>query len=155
MKIGELAKAGGLTPKTIRFYEQAGVLPEPARTPSGYRDYGPEFLDRLGFIRRAQAAGLSLRQIRQILAIHDRGEAPCGHVRDVLGARLDQVRAHLAELVTLEAHLESLLEHARQSEPSEHDASAVCWILETEPREHPMDAHGGPTSGPGGSVATR
>lgn len=155
MKIGELAKAGGLTPKTIRFYEQAGVLPEPARTPSGYRDYGPEFLDRLGFIRRAQAAGLSLRQIRQILAIHDRGEAPCGHVRDVLGARLDQVRAHLAELVTLEAHLESLLEHASQSEPSEHDDSAVCWILETEPREHPVDAHVAPTAGHGGSVTTR
>ncbi len=52
MKIGELAAASGITPKTIRFYEQAGVLPEPARTLSGYRDYGPEFVDRLQFVRR-------------------------------------------------------------------------------------------------------
>ncbi|WP_026163184.1 heavy metal-responsive transcriptional regulator [Kribbella catacumbae] len=133
MKIGELAAASGTTSKTIRFYEQSGVLPEPTRTPSGYRDYGPEFIDRLSFIRRAQAAGLSLREIRQILAVHDRGEAPCGHVRGVLTARLDQVRAQIAELVTLEEHLDSLLAHAQQSPPTDHDSSVVCWILETDP----------------------
>jgi len=133
MKIGELAAASGATPKTIRFYEQAGLMPEPARKPSGYRDYGPEFVDRLHFIRRAQAAGLSLREVRQVLAIYDRGDAPCGHVRHVLGERLDHVRAQIAELVTLETHLETLLDHAQQGEPTDHDNAAVCWILETEP----------------------
>lgn len=133
MKIGDLAAASGTTAKTIRFYEQAGVLPEPTRTASGYRDYGAEFVDRLAFIRRAQAAGLSLRQVRQILAIHDSGEAPCGHVRGVLTERLDDVRAQIAELLTLETHLETLLAHARHGEPTEHDHSGVCWILETEP----------------------
>jgi DNA-binding transcriptional MerR regulator len=133
MKIGELAAASGTTPKTIRFYEQAGVLPEPGRTASGYRDYGSEFVDRLAFVRRAQAAGLSLREIRQVLAIHDRGDVPCGHVRGVLTERLDNVRAQIAELVTLEAHLETLLAHARGGEPTEHDGASVCWILETDP----------------------
>jgi DNA-binding transcriptional MerR regulator len=133
MKIGELAAASGTTAKTIRFYENSGVLPEPTRMPSGYRDYGPEFVDRLTFVRRAQAAGLSLREIRQILAVHDRGEAPCGHVRSLLADRLDQVRAQIAELVTLEEHLDSLLAYARQSPPTDHDGSAVCWILETDP----------------------
>jgi DNA-binding transcriptional MerR regulator len=133
MKIGELASRGGTTPKTIRFYEQAGVLPQPARTSSGYRDYGPEFIERLSFIRSAQAAGLSLRQIQQVLAIHDRGDAPCGHVRDVLTERLAQVRANIAELVSLETHLEALLEHAHQGEPTDHDNSAVCWILQADP----------------------
>jgi len=133
MKIGELAAASGTTTKTIRFYEQAGVLPEPTRTPSGYRDYGREFIDRLQFVRRAQAAGLSLREVRQVLAIYDRGDAPCGHVQQVLGERLDQVRAQIAELVTLEAHLETLLDHAGQGEPTDHDQAAVCWILESEP----------------------
>lgn len=133
MKIGELAAASGTTPKTIRFYEQAGVIPEPTRRPSGYRDYGPEFIDRLRFIRRAQAAGLTLREARQVLTIYDGGEAPCSHVRQVLSDRLDQVRAQIAELVTLETHLDSLLAHAEQGEPTDHDGSGVCWILETEP----------------------
>lgn len=133
MKIGELAAASGSTPKTIRFYEQAGLMPEPTRRPSGYRDYGPEFIDRLHFIRRAQAAGLSLREVRQVLAIYDRGDTPCSHVQQVLSDRLDQVRAQIAELVTLETHLETLLDHAQQGRPTDHDDATVCWILETEP----------------------
>lgn len=144
MKIGELAAASGTTAKTIRFYEQSGVLPEPTRMPSGYRDYGPEFVDRLSFVRRAQAAGLSLREIRQILAVHDRGEAPCGHVRGVLADRLDQVRAQIAELVTLEEHLNSLLVHAQHSPPTDHDTSSVCWILETDPDEQAPTSTAGP-----------
>ena len=130
MKIGELARRGGTTAKTIRFYEQAGLLPAPARTPAGYRDYGPEFVDRLEFVRRAQSAGLSLREVRQVLAIADRGDAPCGHVVSILQARLDQVRAALAELPALETHLAALLEHARTAEPIEE--AGVCWILESD-----------------------
>jgi DNA-binding transcriptional MerR regulator len=133
MKISDLAAAGGTTPKTIRFYEQAGVLPEPVRTPGGYRDYGPEFVTRLAFVRRSQAAGLSLREVRQILAIRDGGEEPCGHVRGVLAQRLEDVHARIAELVTLETHLQTLLAHARHGEPTDHDNSSVCWILETDP----------------------
>lgn len=138
MRIGELAARSGTTTKTIRFYEQAGLLPEPTRTPSGYRDYGSEFIDRLTFIRRAQAAGLTLREIGQVLAIHDRGEArPCAHVRHVLTTRLDQARAQIVELRTLEGHLEALLAHAQQGEPTDHDQATVCWILETDPSELP------------------
>lgn len=133
MKIGELAERSGTTAKTIRFYEQAGLLVEPDRTPSGYRDYDTEVVERLRFIRSGQAAGLSLRQVAQILAIHDRGEAPCSHVRHVLHERLDQVRANIAELVTLETHLQTLLDHAQHGEPTDHDNANVCWILETEP----------------------
>jgi DNA-binding transcriptional MerR regulator len=133
MKIGELARRGDTTTKTIRFYEQAGLLPTPTRTPAGYRDYGPEFVDRLYFVHRAQAAGLSLRQVRQVLAIADSGQAPCEHVRTILGARLEQVGTKIAELQTLETNLSALLEHALNSSPvEEHDAS-VCWILETDP----------------------
>ncbi|HTM83417.1 MAG TPA: heavy metal-responsive transcriptional regulator, partial [Mycobacterium sp.] len=112
MLIGELAKRSNTSAKTIRFYEDSGLLPPPARTVSGYRDYGPEFVDRLRFIRRGQAAGLTLQKVRQILTIHDRGEVPCEHVRQVLGTRLDQVRAQIAELVALEGHLHTLLDHA-------------------------------------------
>ena len=140
MQIGELAKLSNTSAKTIRFYENAGLLPPPARTASGYRDYGPEVVDRLRFIHRGQAAGLTLQKVRQILAIHDRGEAPCGHVRQILNTRLDQVRAQIAELVALEGHLQTLLDHAAHAAPTEHDQSTVCWILESDlDAEVPVD----------------
>jgi len=132
MQIGELAKLSNTSAKTIRFYEDSGVLPAPARTGSGYRDYGPEFVDRLRFIHRGQAAGLTLQKVRQILVIHDRGEVPCGHVRQVLNTRLDEVRVQIAELVALEGHLQTLLDHAARTAPTDHDDSAVCWILESD-----------------------
>jgi DNA-binding transcriptional MerR regulator len=130
MQIGELAKLTNTSTKTIRFYEDSGLLAPPARSPSGYRDYGPEIVDRLRFIHRGQAAGLTLQKVRQILAIHDRGDLPCGHVRQVLNTRLDQVRAQIAELVALEGHLQILLDRASGGAPTEHDHSTVCWILE-------------------------
>ena len=92
MRIGELAQAAGTTAKTLRFYEDQGLLLPAARTGSGYRDYGPETLARLDFIHRGQAAGLTLAQIRQILQIRDTGTAPCEHVRELLGMRLELER---------------------------------------------------------------
>jgi DNA-binding transcriptional MerR regulator len=132
MKIGELAARSGITAKAIRFYEQAGVLPEPGRTPGGYRDYGEDFVERLEFVRRAQAAGLTLKQAGQILAVRDGGQAPCEHVQDLLARRLAEVRAHIAELVTLEQHLQALLDNAHSATPAAHDAAGVCWILEAD-----------------------
>jgi DNA-binding transcriptional MerR regulator len=143
MKIGEVAQLTGTSTKTIRFYEQTGLVPAPARTGSGYRDYGPEIVDRLRFIRRGQTAGLNLREVGQILAIHDRGEAPCRHVQQVLSARLEQVRAQQAELIALEGHLHTLLHHAAHGAPNrqdpDHDQARVCWILETDPTDTAVD----------------
>ncbi|MBC6445937.1 heavy metal-responsive transcriptional regulator [Actinokineospora xionganensis] len=133
MRIGDLATQCGVPIKTIRFYEEVGVLPTPARTPRGHRDYGPEFIERLRFIRRGQSAGLSLREIRQILAIHDRQDAPCGHARLLLSDRLGQVRSQIAELITLEIHLDALLSRAEPSEPTDHDGASTCRILELNP----------------------
>jgi DNA-binding transcriptional MerR regulator len=132
MQIGELAKLSNTSTKTIRFYEDSGLLPPPARSASGHRDYGPEIVHRLRFIHRGQAAGLTLPKVRQILAIYDRGEAPCGHVRQVLNTRLDQVRAQIAELFALEGHLQNLLDRASRGAPTEHDHSTMCWILESD-----------------------
>jgi DNA-binding transcriptional MerR regulator len=132
VKIGEVAKLTNSSTKTLRFYEESGLLAPPARSASGYRDYGPEIVDRLQFIRRGQAAGLTLQQVRQILAIHDRGEAPCRHVRQLLNTRIDQVRAQIAELVALERHLRTLVDHASQDAPAEPDHPSVCWILESD-----------------------
>ncbi len=81
MRNGELAKTAGVTPDTIRFYEREGLIAAPPRTPSGYRDYGPEVLDDLVFIKKAQLLGLRLRDVREVLEISSGGRPPCEHVR--------------------------------------------------------------------------
>src|SRR5215472_11561898 len=98
MKIGEVAGRSGVPAKTIRFWEDQRLLPAPARTPAGYRDYDPAIVERLAFIRHAQAAGLTLEHIRQVLDIRDGGRPPCVHVTGLIARRLGEVEARLAEL---------------------------------------------------------
>ena len=79
MKIGELGDLGGVSTKTIRYYESIGLLGEPRRTSSGYRDYDPDAIERLRFIRDAQATGLSLSEIASVLELKGSGERSCAH----------------------------------------------------------------------------
>src|SRR5215472_9446937 len=98
MRIGEAAGRAAVPAKTIRFWEDQRLLPEPARTAAGYRDYDPAIVERLGFIRHAQAAGLTLEHIRQVLDIRDSGQPPCAHVAGLIAQRMAEVEARLAEL---------------------------------------------------------
>ena len=115
--------------KTLRYYEDVGLLPDPDRSPAGYRDYGPEVLDRLHFIRRGQAAGLTLAQIGQVLAIRDRGQAPCQHVTDLLDTRLAVIDRQLAELAQLRTTIAILREHATTGDPATCSPEDVCRYL--------------------------
>ena len=81
MRIGEIARRAEVPAKTIRFWEEQGLLPPPRRTAAGYRDYDLAVLSRLAFVRHAQAAGLTLAAIGQVLEIRDGGLPPCTHVR--------------------------------------------------------------------------
>ena len=103
MRIGELAEAAGTTPKTLRFYEEVGLLPAPERTSSGYRDYPQDTVARLHFIRRSRHAGLTLAQIRDILNLRDAGTAPCQHVQQLLAARLAELDRQITDLQLLRA----------------------------------------------------
>lgn len=129
MLIGELAARGGVTTKTLRFYEKIGVLPEPARTPAGYRQYGEDSLDRLSFIRAAQAAGLTLAEIRTVIAIRDGGSAPCTHVVELLDAKAEVLSRQLAELRILARELDRLRRRAVGVDPSACDPRNVCEVL--------------------------
>jgi MerR family copper efflux transcriptional regulator len=133
MRIGELAAQSGVTTKTIRFWETTGLLAEPARTPSGYRDYEPAALDRLSFIRHAQAAGLTLAEIRQVLAISDDGEPPCEHVTDLIHQHLLDVDKRIHELTETRSRLGRLAQRAANLDPA--DCDGYCAIL--EPAAHP------------------
>ena len=97
MRIGELADAGGVSAKTIRYYEAIGLLAAPQRTPAGYRDYDPAAAGRLAFIRAAQAVGLTLGEIRGVIALRDRGEPPCGHVLELIDARAAEIDQRIIE----------------------------------------------------------
>ncbi|MGB3373960.1 MAG: heavy metal-responsive transcriptional regulator [Microbacterium sp.] len=129
MRIGKLAAASGTTAKTLRFYEEQGLLPPAERTPSGYRDYAPETVARIDFVHRGQAAGLTLAQIRQILNIRDNGTAPCEHVRDLLDARLAEIEQQINRLCALHGTIAELRRDAAHPDPATCSPDQVCRYL--------------------------
>lgn len=131
MKIGEIAALSGVSTKTIRFWEDEHLLSEPARRPSGYREYEAGIVERLAFIRQAQAAGFALDQIRQILDIGDSGDAPCQHVTDLIGMRLAEVEARIQELEATRARLQILAGRAADQDPA--DCQGLCSIIRPRP----------------------
>ena len=134
MLIGVLAQRTGLSTQTIRYYESIGVLPAPSRTPSGYRDYSPEACDRLHFVRSAQAVGLTLGEIREILAYRDRGEMPCAHVLELIRRRASHVDEQIAQLERMRTELRRLERRARSLDPDDCAPVDVCHVI---PREVP------------------
>lgn len=132
MRIGEVASRAGVSTKTIRYYEDIGVILPPRRSPSGYRDYDEPALDRLAFVRAAQAVGLTLGEIRGILALRDGGdEPPCGHVLDLLRARSAELDRRIAELRSLRGELTRLVDRARTLDPAACDPRRVCHLIGT------------------------
>ncbi|MDP8958113.1 MAG: heavy metal-responsive transcriptional regulator [Actinomycetota bacterium] len=129
MKIGEVARKVGLATSAIRFYEEAGLLPEPERTPSGYRSYHPSVIDRLAFIRAGQAVGLTLSELHDVLQIRDRGEAPCRHVAELIGNRIREIDERIGDLRLLRKDLAALAETAAHFDPAECTPESVCKIL--------------------------
>ncbi|MFC9543046.1 heavy metal-responsive transcriptional regulator [Streptomyces sp. NPDC056956] len=129
MRIGELATESGLTTKTIRFYEQAGLLPAPPRTPGGYRDYPDHTVARLAFVRDAQAAGLSLAEIRSVLALRDSGQAPCEQVGVLIEEHLAEIDRRMAELRQARTVLRELARRAAVTDPDTCSAGDICTIL--------------------------
>lgn len=110
MEIRELAARVGLTTKTIRFYEQVGVLPSPKRRTNGYRIYDENDVDRLKFVIGARQLDFTLEDIAEILALRDRREAPCKVVLDLLMEKALEVSKRIEALQKLETSLWELHE---------------------------------------------
>src|SRR5438128_1859984 len=133
MRIGEIAEQTGLSTKALRYYERVGLIDEPDRTASGYRDYDAGVLDRLRFIRSAQAVGLTLGEIRGVIAFREEGSPPCGHVLDLIDRRAADVDRRIAELRSLRDDLRRLARRGRSLSPEACSPDLVCHILNPAP----------------------
>ena len=99
LRISELAAASGLTRDALRYYERQGLLPRSRRTVGGFREYDGTAVDRVRFIKQAQAHGLTLREIRDLVSHEsDAGRTRCRHVRQLLATKLSEMEARRCEL---------------------------------------------------------
>jgi DNA-binding transcriptional MerR regulator len=108
MQIKELSERTGLPDKTIRFYEEFGVLPPPKRLPNGYRAYDEADVERVRFVAGLRRLDFSLDDVSEILAMRDRREAPCRVVLGLLSAKADDIAQRIAELSRLEKDMRQL-----------------------------------------------
>ena len=131
MQIGALARATGTPARTLRFWEAEGVLADPGRTAAGYRDYPPAAVERVAFIRRAQASGLTLGQVRVILDVRDGGQPPCGHVAAFVDQRLAEVDERIEELSRTRQALADLRTRVGHLDPDDCDPTQVCAAIAT------------------------
>jgi len=127
---GAAAKELGVGIQTLHFYEQQGLIPHPLRAAaSGYRLYTPAIMERVRFVRKAQALGFSLEEIKEILGLAQKGMSPCGRVQAALAEKLLEVDRRLKELADFRSELAALIEQSVKL--SRHAAGAqVCSIVE-------------------------
>ena len=126
--IGSVAKESGVPIKTIRYYEELGLLKTSGRTEGGFRIFSSDVLARLNFIKRSQRLGLSLAEIKDFLDIHDRGELPCEHVKIKLEDKISEIEQQIQQLQILKLELQGLLS-GWETIP-ENPEQMICPIIE-------------------------
>lgn len=130
MKIGSVAEAAGVEVSTVRYYERRGLLAEPPRTASGYRQYDEAVIDRIRFVRQAQDLGFTLEEIEELLALRVEDSSSCGVVEEATRAKLRSVDAKIRELRRLRGVLARLVRSCEAKESTEE--CPVLGMLEEE-----------------------
>jgi len=142
LTVGQLARTTGVSAKTIRYYEQVGVLPVPRRSDAGYRHYSRHDVHRLLFIRRARALGLILASLKALMTELDNGE--CLTMRPRLHAlvteQLRTVQQQIAEFQVLEQQLTQVLQRLQTTAPASHANGCQCLGSETSETQEPYPA---------------
>jgi len=128
LSIGAVARQAGVRPSTIRYYEAQGIVNPSGRLPNGYRIYDDKAVASLRLIRRAQALGITLTEVKEILTLVRRGEAPCCRVKELACKHLRDIEQRIRELQLLQRQLQAML----QQEPRQSFADQLCPILESE-----------------------
>lgn len=135
LTIGEVAKAAEIGVETIRFYEREGLIAEPPRRASGYRQYPREAIRRLRFIRRAKELGFTLREIGELLSLRVDPGTTCADVRAMARAKIEDIDGRVAELHRIKDVLERLARSCRGKGPT-----SECPILDIlDERERSAD----------------
>ncbi len=129
MKIGQLADQVGVSPKTVRYYESIGLLAEPDRTASGYRDYDERALARLRFVRDAQATGLSLAEIASVLELKAAGKGSCAHTTALLQRHLAELDEQIERLQAARTELAELAGRSRRLDPTACTDPNRCQVI--------------------------
>jgi Cd(II)/Pb(II)-responsive transcriptional regulator len=125
IRIGELAKRTGCKIVTIRYYENEGLLPQPARSEGNFRLYVDEHVERLKFIRHLRSLDMTLGEIRALLGLRDNPTQDCGEVNALLDAHIQQVEVRVEALLQLKQHLVTLREKCSDGQLVE-----ACGILQ-------------------------
>ncbi|MBI3821318.1 MAG: MerR family DNA-binding protein [Planctomycetes bacterium] len=130
LTIGQVARSAGVGVETVRFYERQGLLQEPARKESGYRQFTPDVVARLRFIKRAKELGFTLKEIKELLALRVDPETTCAEVRERARAKIAGVETKIVELQRIKKALGKLTTSCRGSGPT-----SECPILDALDKE--------------------
>jgi MerR family transcriptional regulator, copper efflux regulator len=118
LTIGQLAKAAAVNVETIRFYERTGIIPTPPRRRSGYRQYPPEFVRRIRFIKRTQELGFSLKETVELLSLRVDSQTVCADVKLLAEAKVKDIEQKIQTLQRMKQILTELLAHCNSQEPT-------------------------------------
>lgn len=126
LTIGQIARLAGVGVETVRFYERQGLIDEPARRASGYRQYGEEIEDRLRFIREAKELGFTLNEIRELLSLKLASSSSCAEVKERAEVKLAEIEEKMRKLRRMKRSLLKLV-----SSCSGEGSISECPILES------------------------
>jgi len=130
MTIGQVAKQAGVGIETVRFYEREALIAKPARSPSGYRQYAPEVVRRIRFIRHAKELGFTLREIKELLGLRVAPDGQRDQVRVLAKAKIEDIEQRIHKLQEIKRTLSTLVCDCEQGQ-----ASDPCPILAAMDRE--------------------
>lgn len=128
LKIGELARRAGVTAKAIRFYERKRVLPPAKRAANRYRLYGEDAVGMLGFVKRASGLGLSLAEIKEVIAICRGGRRPCANVHRLLRDKSAELDRKVKDLLVVRQRIRRTLSQWKRRQVPD---PAVCRHIES------------------------
>ncbi len=129
LKIGELSSRSNVPVKTIRYYEELGLIGAIDRTEGQFRLFHPEVINRLRFIKQLQRLGLSLKEIGECLVIYDAGQLPCGDIQAKLESHVQEIDRQVDDLLKLRQELATVLEKWQTSLAPE--LGKICPNLQT------------------------
>jgi MerR family transcriptional regulator, copper efflux regulator len=132
LTIGQIAKRSGVGVETVRFYEHEGLIEDPPRRTSGYRQYSPDVIARIKFIKRAKELGFSLKEIRELLALRSDPKTTCSDIKQRAQAKLKDIEERLRDLKKMRDAISQLAAACDGSSPINECPILDALVVEEE-----------------------